>query len=109
MKKILHIVGARPQFMKLAPLYQEIKNRKIDQSILHTGQHFDYKMSSIFFNELDIPEPDYNLNINSLSHGSMTGRMIEQIENILLEIDFDYVIVYGDTNSTLAGAIAAKS
>ena len=108
MKKILHIVGARPQFMKLAPLYQEIKNRKIDQSILHTGQHFDYKMSSIFFNELDIPEPDYNLNINSLSHGSMTGRMIEQIENILLEIDFDYVIVYGDTNSTLAGAIAAK-
>tara|TARA_B100001996_G_C18614483_1_gene575125 strand:- start:102 stop:1115 length:1014 start_codon:yes stop_codon:yes gene_type:complete len=94
--------------MKLAPLYQEIKNRKIDQSILHTGQHFDYKMSSIFFNELDIPEPDYNLNINSLSHGSMTGRMIEQIENILLEIDFDYVIVYGDTNSTLAGAIAAK-
>ena len=108
MKKILHIVGARPQFMKLAPLYQEIKNRKIDQSILHTGQHFDYKMSSIFFNELDIPEPDYNLNINSLSHGSMTGRMIEQIENILLEIDFDYVIVYGDTNSTLSGAIAAK-
>jgi UDP-GlcNAc3NAcA epimerase len=94
--------------MKLAPLYQEIKNRKIDQSILHTGQHFDYKMSSIFFNELDIPEPDYNLNINSLSHGSMTGRMIEQIENIFLETDFDYVIVYGDTNSTLAGAIAAK-
>ena len=108
MKKILHIVGARPQFMKLAPLYQEIKNRKIDQSILHTGQHFDYTMSSIFFHELDIPEPDYNLNINSLRHGSMTGRMIEQIENILLKIDFDYVIVYGDTNSTLAGAIAAK-
>ena len=106
--KILHIVGARPQFMKLAPLFQEIKNRRIDQSILHTGQHFDHQMSSVFFNELNIPEPDYNLNINSLSHGSMTGRMIEQIENILLKTDFDYIIVYGDTNSTVAGAIAAK-
>ena len=106
--KILHVVGARPQFMKLSPLYHEIKERNIFQKILHTGQHFDDKMSSIFFDELSIPKPDFNLNINSLSHGAMTGRMIEEIEKILLESKFNYLIVYGDTNSTLAGAIAAK-
>ena len=106
--KILHIVGARPQFMKLSPLFHEIKERDIFQKVLHTGQHFDNKMSSIFFDELKIPKPDYNLNINSLSHGAMTGRMIEEIEKILLETNFNYIIVYGDTNSTVAGAIAAK-
>ncbi len=106
--KILHIVGARPQFMKLSPLFHELKNRNIYQKILHTGQHFDEKMSSVFFDELKIPKPDFNLNINSLSHGAMTGRMIEEIEKILLRSEFNYVIVYGDTNSTVAGAVAAK-
>ena len=108
MIKVLHIVGARPQFMKLAPLYLEMSNNNFKQKILHTGQHFDKNMSDIFFEEMDIPKPDYNLNINSLSHGAMTGRMIEGIEKVLLKEYFDYVIVYGDTNSTLAGAIASK-
>lgn len=108
MIKVLHIVGARPQFMKLSPLYLEMLNNNFIQKILHTGQHFDENMSGIFFKDLNIPSPDFNLKINSLSHGAMTGRMIEGIENILLDEYFDYVIVYGDTNSTLAGAIAAK-
>ena len=108
MIKVLHIVGARPQFMKLMPLYHEMKKNNFYQEILHTGQHFDDNMSKIFFDELKIPKPNYNLNINSLSHGAMTGRMIEQIEKILINNIYDYVIVYGDTNSTLAGAIASK-
>ena len=108
MIKVLHIVGARPQFIKLGPLYTEMKNNGFDQSILHTGQHYDQNMSDVFFDELNIPKPDYNLNIHNLPHGAMTGRMIEQIETILLKTKYDYVIVYGDTNSTLAGAIAAK-
>ena len=108
MIKVLHIVGARPQFIKLFPLHLEMKERGFNQKILHTGQHFDKAMSDIFFEEMGIPKPDYNLNIHSLSHGAMTGRMIEHIEKILLNEDFDYVIVYGDTNSTLAGSIAAS-
>tara|TARA_B100001093_G_scaffold82403_1_gene73814 strand:+ start:15254 stop:16303 length:1050 start_codon:yes stop_codon:yes gene_type:complete len=108
MIKVLHVVGARPQFMKLLPLYLEMSNNQIDQEILHTGQHFDKIMSDVFFSQLGIPKPNYNLNINNLSHGAMTGRMIEEIEKILLNNSFDFLIIYGDTNSTLAGAIAAK-
>ena len=108
MKKVLHIVGARPQFMKLLPLYIEMKNNNFNQEILHTGQHFDKTMSDVFFDQLNIPTPDYHLNINNLSHGAMTGRMIEDIEKVLLEEKHDFIIIYGDTNSTLAGAIAAK-
>ena len=108
MIKILHIVGARPQFIKLFPLHLEMKERGFNQKILHTGQHFDKNMSDVFFNEMGIPQPDFNLNIHSLPHGAMTGRMIEGIETILLSENFDYVVVYGDTNSTAAGAIAAK-
>lgn len=108
MTNILHIVGARPQFMKLAPLYLELSNRSVNQCILHTGQHYDKEMSNVFFDELKLPNPSFNLNINNLSHGAMTGRMIEKIEGVLLENSFSHVIVYGDTNSTLAGAIAAK-
>ena len=108
MKKVLHIVGARPQFMKLLPLYTEMKNNSFNQEILHTGQHFDKAMSDVFFNQLKIPTPDYHLNINNLSHGAMTGRMIEDIEKVLLKEKYDFIIIYGDTNSTLAGAIAAK-
>jgi len=108
MINVIHIVGARPQFIKLQPLHKELESRKIKQSILHTGQHFDENMSDIFFNEMGIPKPDYNLDIHSLTHGAMTGRMMEGIESILIDNSFDYVIVYGDTNSTLAGAISAR-
>lgn len=107
--KIVTIVGARPQFVKAAALSREFKNHSnIEEVILHTGQHFDKNMSDVFFEEMQIPKPKYNLNINSLSHGAMTGRMLEEIENILLVEKPDYLLVYGDTNSTLAGALAAK-
>lgn len=107
--KIITIVGARPQFVKAAALSREIKKYdSIEEIIVHTGQHFDDKMSSIFFDEMDIPKPQYNLNINGLSHGAMTGQMLEGIEKILLSEKPDLVLVYGDTNSTLAGALAAS-
>ena len=107
--KIVTIVGARPQFVKAAALSREFtKYTNIEEVILHTGQHFDKNMSDIFFEEMQIPQPKYNLNINSLSHGAMTGRMLDEIENILILEKPDYILVYGDTNSTLAGALAAK-
>ncbi len=81
---------------------------QIKEIIIHTGQHFDHNMSAVFFDEMQIPQPDYNLNINSLSHGAMTGKMLEKIEKILIKKKPDYVMVYGDTNSTIAGALAAK-
>jgi len=107
--KIVTIVGARPQFIKASVVSKELrKNQNVEEIIVHTGQHFDKNMSEVFFEQMKIPEPDYNLGIKSLSHGAMTGRMIEQIEKVLLEHDPYQVIVYGDTNSTLAGALAAK-
>lgn len=107
--KIVTIIGARPQFIKAASLSREIKkNKHIDEIIVHTGQHFDTNMSEVFFSEMKIPMPHYNLNINSLNHGAMTGRMMEAIEEVLLAEKPDWLIVYGDTNSTLAGALAAK-
>lgn len=112
--KIISIVGARPQFIKAAVISREIKEynktnfNKIEEIIVHTGQHFDDNMSQIFFDEMNIPEPSYNLDVSSLSHGAMLGRMTERIEDVLLEEKPDCIIVYGDTNSTLAGAIAAK-
>lgn len=109
MTKVLTILGARPQFVKGAVLSRAIsKNDHIQEVIVHTGQHFDQKMSDIFFEEMNIPSPDYNLNINSLSHGAMTGRMIEGIEEVILKEKPDALMVYGDTNSTIAGALAAK-
>lgn len=108
MKKILTVIGARPQFIKAAVVSRSIKkNGTIKEVIVHTGQHFDYNMSEVFFNEMDIPLPDYNLNINSLGHGAMTGSMMQGIEEILLSEKPDMVMVYGDTNSTLAGALTA--
>ena len=104
MVKVLHIVGARPQFVKLSPLYNCMKKNNFKQKILHTGQHYDQNMSKIFFSKFNIPMPDFNLNINQLNHGAMTGRMIEMIEKILILEDLDYIIVYGDTNSTLSGS-----
>jgi len=107
--KILTVIGARPQFIKAAALSREIaKHDGVEEVIVHTGQHFDANMSEIFFTEMEIPKPDYNLEINSLGHGAMTGRMLEGIEEILLKEKPDYLLVYGDTNSTIAGALAAK-
>lgn len=107
--KIVTIIGARPQFVKAAVVSKEIaKYKEITEVIIHTGQHFDSNMSDIFFEQMQIPKPNYNLKINSLSHGAMTGKMLEEIEKILITENPDWVLVYGDTNSTLAGALAAK-
>ena len=110
MQKILTVVGARPQFVKAATLSRAFANHPdhVKEIIVHTGQHFDQNMSDIFFDEMDIPKPDYNLNINGLSHGAMTGQMLEGIEKIIISDKPGCVLVYGDTNSTLAGALAAK-
>lgn len=107
--KIVTIIGARPQFIKAAAVSKAINDvESLDEIIVHTGQHFDENMSDIFFEQMQIPKPNYNLNIHSLPHGAMTGRMLEQTESILLSEKPDYVLVYGDTDSTLAGALAAK-
>jgi len=107
--KILTVIGARPQFIKASVVSAAIqKSSELQEKIIHTGQHFDANMSNIFFDQLGIPKPDYQLDINSGSHGAMTGRMLEAIEKICLEEKPDRLMVYGDTNSTLAGALAAS-
>ncbi len=107
--KILTILGARPQFIKAGSVSREIaKHTEIEEVILHTGQHYDANMSDIFFNEMKISKPDYYLDINGLGHGAMTGQMLEKIEEVLIKEKPDWVLVYGDTNSTLAGALAAS-
>ena len=104
--KIATILGARPQFIKASMVSNELANHgNIKEIIIHTGQHFDDNMSKIFFNDMGIPQPEYELKIHSLSHGAMTGRMMEGIETILIEERPDWVLVYGDTNSTLAGSL----
>jgi UDP-GlcNAc3NAcA epimerase len=110
MKKIITVIGARPQIIKAAAISRAIKNNfsdKILEVIVHTGQHYDENMSQIFFEELEIPFPNYNLNVGSGSHGEQTAKMLEGLENIYLKEKPDAVIVYGDTNSTIAGALAA--
>lgn len=107
--KLVTIVGARPQFIKASALSRALASYPdVEEVIIHTGQHFDENMSAVFFEEMDIPAPKYNLDIHSLGHGAMTGRMLEEIEKILVVERPDFVVVYGDTNSTLAGALAAK-
>jgi UDP-GlcNAc3NAcA epimerase len=108
MKKILTIVGARPQFIKAAAVSRAVAMKaNIEEVLIHTGQHFDSNMSEIFFKELDIRKPDYNLGIGGGTHGQNTGRMIEAIEGVIIQEKPDWVLVYGDTDSTLAGALAA--
>lgn len=108
--RILTVIGARPQIIKSAAISRAIANRfsdKIEEKILHTGQHYDANMSQVFFDELGIPQPHYNLGVGSGRHGEQTAKMIGGIEDVLLKESFDGVILYGDTNSTLAGAVAA--
>ncbi len=108
MSRFLYIVGARPQFIKMAAVNRAARDRvDHEQLIVHTGQHFDDNMSDAFFRELEIPQPGHNLAISNLSHGAMTGRMLEGIEAVIVKEKPDWVVVFGDTNSTLAGALAA--
>ncbi len=107
--KICTVIGARPQFVKAAVVSAEFaKHKSINEVIIHTGQHYDPAMSEIFFRELNVPLEKYNLEIGSGSHGLQTGRMLEKLEDILLREKPDFVLIYGDTNSTLAGALAAS-
>lgn len=111
MIRLLTVIGARPQIIKAAAISRAVKNGfegDIQERILHTGQHYDENMSQVFFEELDIPRPDFNLGIGSGRHGEQTAKMISGIESVLLNEHFDGVILYGDTNSTLAGAVAAS-
>lgn len=112
--KVINLVGARPQFVKAATISRAIYHQNFDSTpahiteiIVHTGQHYDYNMSKVFFDELMIPEPHYNLGVGSGSHGKMTGMMLKKIEQILEKEQPDWVVVYGDTNSTLSGGLAA--
>jgi len=107
--KIVTILGARPQFIKAGSVSREIaKHNELEEIIVHTGQHYDANMSDVFFDEMKIPKPDYFLGIGGKSHGAMTGQMIEKIEEVCLKENPDWVMVYGDTNSTIAGAIVAS-
>lgn len=107
MSKIITVLGARPQFIKAAVVSHALAKLNISDSIIHTGQHFDANMSDVFFDELGIPKPAYHLGVGGGTHGQNTGRMIEAIEQVLLDQRPDWVLVYGDTDSTLAGALAA--
>jgi UDP-GlcNAc3NAcA epimerase len=108
--KIMTIVGARPQFIKAAAFARALKKHTsppVQHTLVHTGQHYDEMMSDVFFRELEIGEPEYNLAVAGGTHGAMTGRMIERIEALLIELKPDWILLYGDTNSTIAGALAA--
>jgi UDP-GlcNAc3NAcA epimerase len=108
--KIITVVGARPQFIKAAAVSRAISSNfagQIEEKIVHTGQHFDDSMSKVFFDELEIPQPQYHLSVSGGSHGAMTGRMLEAVEEVLIKEKPEWLLVYGDTNSTLAGALAA--
>lgn len=105
--RVVSIVGARPQFVKLAPMSRAFHTLGIDHNIVHTGQHYDINMSDSFFQDLNIPAPDVHLGIGSGTHGVQTGNMLAQMDQVLLDFQPDWVLVYGDTNSTIAGALSA--
>src|SRR5690606_17073169 len=106
--KVLTIVGARPQFIKAGSVSRAMKKLHVHEVIVHTGQHYDSNMSDIFFEEMKIPKPDYFLGVGGKSHAAMTGQMMEKIEEVAINEKPDWILVYGDTNSTLAGAIVAS-
>jgi UDP-N-acetylglucosamine 2-epimerase (non-hydrolysing) len=106
--KLISLIGARPQFVKEAIIHEQIKKTEIEEIIVHSGQHYDVNMSDIFFQTLNIKKPDYNMNIGSASHGEMTGKIMIEFEKIVQKENPDMVLVYGDTNTTLAGAIVAS-
>ncbi len=112
MKRIITVLGARPQFIKAAALSRVLRSSPfsdvIEEVIVHTGQHYDENMSDVFFREMDIPQPDFRLEIGGTSHGRMTGQMLIELEDLYLQVKPDAVLVYGDTNTTLAGALAAS-
>ncbi|QDV26130.1 non-hydrolyzing UDP-N-acetylglucosamine 2-epimerase [Aureliella helgolandensis] len=105
--KVLTVIGARPQFIKAGPVADAMAKAGVEEVLVHTGQHFDANMSDVFFTQLNIPRPKYNLGIGGSSHGDMTGRQLIELEKLLIDEQPDWVLVYGDTNSTLAGALAA--
>ncbi|GAG66754.1 unnamed protein product, partial [marine sediment metagenome] len=109
MSKIIYLIaGARPNFMKIAPLIPQLKKENIKFKLIHTGQHYDYNMSKIFFKDLDIPEPDIYLNVGSASHATQTAKIMIEFEKVLLKDRPILVLVVGDVNSTLACALVAK-
>jgi UDP-N-acetylglucosamine 2-epimerase (non-hydrolysing) len=105
---IAHVVGARPNFMKVAPVYRALRNRGARQILVHTGQHYDFNMSDVFFQELSIPAPDINLQVGSGSHAQQTAEIISRFEAVVLERKPDIVLVYGDVNSTVAAALVCS-
>src|SRR6185503_15985344 len=105
--KLVTVVGARPQFIKAAAVSRELRAQHTE-ILVHTGQHYDYEMSGVFFDGLEIPRPDVNLGVGSGGHGTQTGAMLGGIEAVLLAERPDWLLIYGDTNSTLAGALAAS-
>jgi UDP-N-acetylglucosamine 2-epimerase (non-hydrolysing) len=105
--KILHVVGARPNFMKAAPVLDALSKASVDQLLVHTGQHYDVKMSDVFFQELGIREPEVNLQVGSGSHAQQTAEIMVRIEPVLLQHRPDFLVVYGDVNSTIASALVA--
>ena len=106
--KITFIVGTRPEIIKMSPLIDEVEKRGIDYILIHTGQHYDQEMSEQFFSDLELSQPDYNIGVGSKSHGKQTAVMLEGIEKILLSENPDIILVEGDTNAVMAGAVAAS-
>src|SRR5271166_1466754 len=108
MNHILHVVGARPNFVKAAPVLRAMRNAGLRQALVHTGQHYDRNMSDVFFTELEIPEPDFNLEVGSGSHAAQTAEIMRSFEPVVLESKPDMVLVYGDVNSTVAAALVCS-